>query len=92
MDLLIIRNAQQYLNDSRIQLALENKNFMDMNTFIKITEFGINEGFDKLFNPEFDREIVRADLKHRLEDDYYLMIEELMGLYCAYTLLTSFYF
>ena len=81
------RNAQQYLNDSRVQSALEYENFMDMNTFIKITKFGAEQGFDKLFDFEHhDYQTVRADLKQRLEWDYYIMIEELAGLYCAYTL------
>lgn len=91
----VLRNAQQYLDDSRVQLAIEYHNIhqlnvMDMNTFVKVTKFGIEEGFDKLFDPKNNLQQVREDLKQRLEWDYYLMIEELCGLYGAYTLLKCY--
>lgn len=83
---LMIRNAQQYLDDSRVELALAQKHFVDLDTFATLIKFGVEEGVNKLFDPKYDREKVRAELKQRLEWDYYLMIEELMGLYCAYDL------
>ena len=81
------RISQYYFNDSRVLAALEHgNNFMDINTFIKFIKFEIKNNFDKIFDGKINRNVMRAELKERLGFEYYLMIEELMGLYGAYTL------
>lgn len=82
------RNALQYVNDRRVQCAIDHQDelIVDLNTFIKVIKFAEEEeGFDKLGDVNYDLQTVSAELKERLGWDYFLMIEELIGLFVAYS-------